>query len=75
MLVFPRIQKNCCFENVVRILKFGVLGMGGHPFAYGVPMWVVVRGYRGGMGALRTQCKPSTLGQFRYIGLCICVAH
>ena len=37
MPVFPRIQKNYCFENAARILKFGVLGIGGHPFAYGGP--------------------------------------
>jgi hypothetical protein len=36
-LFFRASKKKHCFENVVRILKFGILGMGGHPFAYGGP--------------------------------------
>ena len=32
----------------------------------GVPMRVVVWGYRGGMGTLRIPYKLSTLSQFRY---------
>ena len=32
--VSSRIPNKCCFRNVVRNLKFGVLGMGGDPFAY-----------------------------------------
>ena len=32
----------------------------------GVPMGVVVWGYRGGVGALRIPYKLSTFGKFRY---------
>ena len=35
--VSSRIPNKCCFRNVVRNLKFGVLGMGGDPFAYEGP--------------------------------------
>ena len=35
----------------------------------GVPMGVVVWGYRGGVGALRIPYKLSTFGKFRYMVL------
>ena len=69
-LFFRASKKNAVFEMSLEIWNSGFVQRTSIRLRMGVPMGVVVWGYRGGVGTLRIPYKLSTFGGFRYISHC-----